>query len=469
MPEMPINLISGDKHGDEVDYRSYLPINMSGIVRPLLGSVGYMLQQPGLTQYATGEGIDRGGIYNERFTNHFRVSSESFIEVSASGTTNILGAVDGSDTVSLPYSFNTQGIVANGRFYLYDPTNGFREVTDTDLGDPIDCVWVDGVYFFTDGENIYHTETSDESAIDPLTFATAEFMPDPSNGVAKTSDNLVMVFGRYTIEYFINIATANFSFQRIEARAVKAGIVGTHAKAEMLDQWFIMGGRKEEDVSIHVVGVGRVTKVASREVDKVIGQYTEEELSTAVLEARVDEGYQYLIVHLPNETLLYNVKVAAIAGDEQAWTILQSDVTGNAQWRAKHGVFEARKGVWVYGDKRDSKIGILDEDVGTHYDDIAEWTLNTPFIKLESMSIDRLEIEIIPGFTATEDATVFVSLTPDGVTHGTEYSMEYGLPSDYNQRFIRYRFGYVRNWFAFKLRGASVSRMAFSTAKIQYG
>lgn len=469
MPEMNLNLIRGDKHGSETDYRDFLPINMSGIVRPMFSVQGYMLQQPGLTQYATGEGIDRGGIYNERFANHFRISGTSFIEVATDGTTNTLGTISGSDTVSVPYSFNTQGIVANGRFYLYDPTDGFREVTDPDLGDPIDCVWVDGFYFFTDGETIYHTEIDDESVIDPLTFATAEFMPDPSNGVAKTADNLVMVFGRYTIEYFINIATDNFAFQRVEARAVKAGIVGTHTKAEMLDQWFIMGGRKEEDVSIHTVGVGRVTKVASREVDKVIGQYTETELSTSVLEARVEEGYQYLIVHLPNETLLYNVKIASVSGNEQAWTILKSDVKGDITWRAKHGIFEPRKGVWVYGDKQDSKIGILDETVGTHYGELAEWLLYTPFVYLETMSVDELNIETIPGFNTEEDATVFVSITYNGVTHGREYSMQYGNPSDFGKRFIRYRFGYVPDWFAFKLRGATTSRMAFSRAYIKYG
>ena len=469
MPRAQINLVKGDKIGSETDYRDYLPVNMSGVIRPILGAAGYMLEQPGLTQYGTGFGVDRGGLWNERFSEHYRLSGEKFISVGADGSTVELGAVFGSDTCSLPYSFNTQGIVANGQFYLYDPTNGFRQVLDSDLGNPIDAVWVNGYYFFTDGEFLYHTDITDESSISPLKFATAEFMPDPSLAVAKTSDNKVAVFGRYSIEYFIDAAQSNFAFRRVQERAKKIGIVGTHCKCEMLDQFFIMGGRKEENISIHVVGVGSITNIASREVDKIIGKYTEQELSTSVLEARVEDDYHYLIVHLPNETLLYNVEMGQAVGPEQAWSILKTDVAGDLQWRAKHGVFEPRKGVWVYGDKRDSTLGILDETVATHYGDIVEWLIYTPFTYLETASIDDLEIEVMPGHTVTDDAGVFVSMTFNGVTHSNEYVMQYGKPGEYGKRFIRYRFGYVSDWFAFKLRGASRSRMAFAKASIGYG
>lgn len=469
MPNEVISLIKGDRIGSETDYRDYLPVNMTAVNRPIFGVQGYMLQYPGLTQYGTGTGIDRGGIWNERFENHYRVSGERFISVAEDGTVAELGNITGADTVSLPYSFNTQGIVANNRFFLYDPTNGFREVIDPDLGDPLDAVWVDGFYFFTDGDFIYHTDITDESSIDPLKFATAEFMPDPSNGVAKTIDNKVMVFGRYTTEFFINDASTNFSFSRVETRALKIGIVGTHCKAEMSDQWYILGGRKEESVSVYSLGIGSATKVASREVDKIIGTYTETELTGVVVEARVEDNYSHLIIHLPNHVLLYNEDVARTAGKDQAWSILKSDVLGDNPWRAKHGVFEPRKGVWVYGDKEDERIGIFDETVATHYGEIAEWLLYTPFVFIDSASIDKLEIETTPGHNTTDDATVAFSLSYDGVTFGKEWFESYGTPNEYNKRFILRRLGYVRDWFGSKLRGATTSRMAFSRLFISYG
>lgn len=470
MPDQIINFVRGDDIGSETDYRDNLPVNMIAINHPLFGANGYMIQHPGLTQFATASGADRGGVWNERMQMHFRVSGTDFVSVDASGNVTVLGTVAGNDTVSLPYSFNTQAVISSGRYYLYDTSNGFREVTDADLGDPIDAVWVDGYYFFTDGNNIYHTDISDESSIDPLNFATAEFMPDPSNGVAKTVDNKVMVFGRYSTEFFINDASTNFSFRRVETRAIKVGIVSTHCKAEMSDAWYIVGGRKEESVSVYALGVGSATKVATREVEKILNTYTESEYQRASIEARVEDEYSYLIINLLRHTLIFNENVARAVGKDQAWSILKTDVQSNAPWRGRYGVFDPRKGQWIYGDRRSSNLGILDETVATHFGDIAEWILYTPFMYLDSASIDMLEIETIPGFNVvSDDATVAVSLTHNGVNFGMEWFAQYGGSGEHNKRFIIRRLGYVADWVAIKLRGATRSRMAFSRGYISYG
>ena len=64
---------------------------------------------------------------------------------------------------------------------------------------------------------------------------------------------------------------------------------------------------------------------------------------------------------------------------------------------------------------------------------------------------------------------MFVSLTYDGVSYGTEYIEEYGMINEYGKRFIVRRLGYVRDWFGMKLRGASRSRMAFARGFIEHG
>ena len=464
-----LNLIKGDKMGAETDYRDALPVNMTAVIRDVFGAKGYMIQEAGLTAHGTGAGIDRGGIWNERFQDHYRVSGSSLLSVAASGVSSSLGAISGADIVSLPYSFNTQGIVADGKFWLYSPSGGLVQVTDPDLGSPIDCVWVDGYYFFTDGEYIYHTDISSESAIDPLKYATSEFSPDPTLGVAKTGDNKVVVFNRYTTEYFVNVATDDFAFQKVATRAIKIGIVGTHCKIEVGDTWFIMGGRKEEAVGVHQLGVGAANKVSTREIDKIIGLYNEAQLSVAELETYQEDGYAHVIVHLPNHTLKFNYTVAQAFGPQFAWSIIKSDVLGDNPWRGINGVFDARIGQWVFGDKNGPLLGILDNTVGTQYGNIVEWVMYTPYAYIEDQSIDQLEIQTIPGFTTTVDATVFLSLSYDGVTWGNERTIEYGGPYEYSKRFIVYRLGYVRDWVGFKLRGATRSRMAFTAAVIEHG
>lgn len=466
----PVTLIKGDKIKVETDYGDALPVNMYAVKKEILGAKGYMIEYPGLTKLVDGTGKDRGAHYNERFENQYRVSGTKLISVSAAGVVAELGTVPGEDQARLIdlYSFQTQGVIAAGRFFLYDPVGGFNEVTDPDLGSPIDGVWVNGVYFMTDGEYIFHTDVADETAIDPLKFATAEFMPDPSNGIEKTQDNKVLVFGRYSLEYFRDAANANFAYTRIESRAQKIGIVATHAKCESGGSFYITGGRRNEAVSVHIIGVGRADKVSTREIDKILKEYTEPELADMRMESRMEDDITFILIHLPNEVLCFNESVAKEIGKEYAWSILKSDVNGNDPYRAINGVLDARTSKWVYGDKQDLTIGLLDNDVCTHYDNLAEWILYTPFLKLETFSIDFVELETIPGHTITVDATLAISITYDGFSYGGEYWKEYGDPREYGRRFGVERLGYCADWIGFKFRGASRSRMAFGLAQVEY-
>lgn len=467
MPDVILQLLKGDKVDSRVEYADALAENMTGVVRPILGIQGYMLQQPGITSFATASGNDRGGIWNERIGAHYRVSGTKFVEIGSDGTVTELGNVLGNDTVALPYSFNTQAIIANGRYYLYDTTNGFREIIDPDLGNPTDAVWVDGYYVFTDGENLYHTEISDEASIDPLQFATSEYSPDPTIGLGLTTDNKVIAFNRYTIEYFQNNANTEFAFSRIPSRAVRYGLVAANLKCEIGGQWYFVGGPKEGSLSIYRLGVGQAVEIASREVTERLGVYTEAELSEQVMESRIIDGYPAIIVHLPNETLYFNIKVAESAGIDQAWSLLTS--SGRTQWRAVNGIYDPNIGGWLYGDKNTSNIGKIDYSIATQYGAKVECRLYTPFVYLETASIDELDIDTIPGFNSVDDASVFISLTYDGVIYSAEQPVSYGTPGAYGERMIMYRMGYVDNMFGLRMRWVSTSRMCYSRAVLSYG
>lgn len=469
MPETVITLIKGDRIGTETDYRDALMVNMYAVDEPRLGVAGYLLTYPGLTKYSDVLGADRAGVYNERFTEHYRVSGNKFISVDENGIASEIGTFSGSKQVSMPYSFNTQAIVGDGKYYLYDSVNGYRQVTDPEVGSPIDATWIDSYYFFTDGEFLYHTDINNESSIDPLKFATAEFSPDPTLGVGKTQDNKVIAFGRYSIEYFQNVATDNFAFTRIPTRAQKIGIVATHAKVESDGVWYIAGGRKSDSVGVFIVNIGSSDKISTREIDKIFQKYTEPELSNIRMEARTDDNINFIIIHLPDETLCFNVNVAKKFGRELAWSILKSDVAGNDQYRAINGVFDARNVKWIYGDKNENVLAYLDDNSAVQYNKKIETIFYTPFLRLEQQSIDKIEIDTIPGQSSVDDANVFMSLTYDGVTYGKEWINKYGEPNNYQTRFIFRRLGYVRDWVGFKFRAVSNSRMAFSATVIEHG
>ena len=460
---LPIS--KGDTVTDTTDFRDALPVNYVSVMRPVLGAAGYLASHPGLSLFATGMGLDRGGYYNERQGIHFRVSGNSLINVEADGSVADLGAISGSERASMAHSFLSQSIVADGKWWLYDGT--LTQITDPDLGSPIDHTWIDNYYFFTDGEYLFHTDITNERSIDPLKFATSEFSPDPTLAVDRTSDNQVVAFNRYTTEYFENVATDNFAFRRIVSKTLKCGVVGTHAETELEGTFYVLGGGREESVSIHAISSGTYQSIASREVDQIIETYTDDALSNSVLETRVDNGQSYILVRLPNHTFLFNMTVAKAAGFEAAWTIVKSSITGDGPWRGVNGV-KTPSG-WIYGDNLSTNIGSLNHSIATQYGNQVESIFYTPMVQFETMSVDELEMTIIPGFQVnTDNVTTFLSITYDGISYGNEWTVLYGERYKYGSRFIARTLGYIGHYAGFKCRTVSAERLAFSKCEVTY-
>ena len=459
MPVQPIPFNKGTRSDLDADYRDALAVNYISVPKP---EHPYMRSAPGLTLHGTGSGIDRGGLWNDRHKEHYRVSGGQLISVSSLGVSTELGAVPQSAQVALPYSFNTQAIINNGEMYLYDSTNGFRQITDPDLGAVFDGVWIDGYYWMTDGESIVVTELIDEEAIDPFKYGSSEYSPDPIVGVGKTSDNKGIAFNRYSIEYFNNTGSLGFPFTRIAPRAVLGGLVGTHAKCQIASTYALIGGAKEETPSIHLLGTGKLTRIATREIDEILKTYTEDELALSVLEARVEDAHNFIICRLLRDTLMFDLST-------NEWVVLKSDVLGNDPWRARNGIYDPRIGKWIYGDELGSNIGQLTESTPTQYGNIVEGLLYTPIVFLSQISINEMKINHLPGRGPIGDTPrAFVAMSNDGLTDQTEVSFELGGRGAYNREFILRRLGYVRDYFSLRIRIANNTPTAFTGLTVEY-
>lgn len=469
MPEIKLPLIKGDRKSD-YDYRSNLPVNLTAVARNIRGDQGYLLSHDGLTEFALTDGTARGGTFNERFNEHYRVSGDSFESVSSTGVVTKIGLTPGNGVVSLSNSFSTQAILTDGKLFYWDNTT-LTQVTDPDLGFPIDITWFRGIYVMTDGEFLFHTDIANEFSISPLKYSSSEFSSDRILAVARDDHNQILAFNRYSTEYFFfdaTVPTGTSVLVNISQASNKIGIVGTKCQTLLDGVFFILGGRQEESPSVHILNAGQETTVATREIDQIISKYTESELANVVLEARVVDRDKFLIVHLPNETLLYNHTVGKAIGIEAAWTYVKTGVATDEPWRAKFGVFDPRAAKWIYGDMLENKLGYLDDQTAGQYGNQVECTCYTPIIQdLETMSIDQFEISTISGFS-TNDFTSAFSLSYDGVDYGTEYWNLISLSQGYNKRYIARRVGYIEYDFNFKFRFVSVDKMAFSGLRVEF-
>ena len=463
MPDVKVPIVGGDKVADDTDYYDALPVNLYAVMRDVLGSKGYLYSHDGLDLFGTGQGIDRGGFYSERMLRHFRVSGQKLVEVAASGV-SVLGDISGINQAVMACSFNTLLVVADGNAYLFDGST-LSQITDGDLGFPISATWIDGYYVFTDGEYIYHTDISSESSIDPLKFATSEISPDRSMAVGRTQDDLLIVFNRYSTEYFINAANEQFAFTRLTQKAINYGIVGPRAWTQIDGTIFMLGSRKSEGAGVHALGVGQVLPVSTRTIEKVIGQYTDSELYTAVVESRTSDRDKLVYVHLPNETLLFNHTAAEKMGPESAWSILK---TGQSKWRGINGVFDPNLKQWFFGDKLGANIGTLNPKSAAQFGDSVHSEFYSPLIPIDSASVDELEIKTVSGF-CSESVNFFVSTTRDGASFSSEWSQEIAAPYQYGLRYIVRRLGYVRNHIGFKFRGLHKDKINVSGLMVRYG
>jgi len=467
MPEIQVPIVRGDKTNSQTDYADRLPKNMIAVPKEIRGATGYLISADGLKSFATGFGIDRGGFYSDRKAKHCRVSGERFITLSADGSVVDIGSIPGIGRASFAQSFNNLLTVANGSAWLFDGTT-LTQITDLDLGNPIDCCWIDGYFFYTDGEFIYHSDIADESQVDPLDYATAEFMPDRSIGVMQTQDNLVLVFGRYSMEYFVNQANDNFAFSRVAQKSIMAGIVGTHAKCQLGGMIFILGGRKDETASFHVVQAGGIENLSTQTVDEIFNSYTEAELALSILESRTDERDQLVIVRLPRHTLLYNHKAALTIGKNNAWSVLSYGVS-NEIWLGANGVFDPSISKWVYGSAYDSGIYTLDKTSAALNNTAAECEFNTPLIPAKNIRVGDIELNTIAGYNSSE-VRIFMSVSYEGAFVTGEYIQVYSGPLQYGRPLIiRRSVGYVSHEFSLQFRCVSKDKINVSNLVISYG
>lgn len=462
-------MVKGDRSSD-FDYRTNLPVNLTAVMRSIKGDSGYLLSHDGLTEFSLTNGVARGATFNERFEQHYRISGDNFESVGVDGEITELGLTPGDSIVSLANSFNTQAILTDGRLYLWDNAT-LTQVTDADLGFPIDITWFRSIYVMTDGEFLFHTDIDNEFSISPLKYSSSEFSSDKILAVATDDQDQVVAFNRYSTEYFYfnaNAPAGTSVLANIPRASNKIGIVGTHCQTLLDGLFFILGGRKEESPSIHILNNGQELTVATREIDQILSKYTESQLSKAYLESRTVDRDKFLIVHLENETLLYNHSIGQKIGPEVAWSYVKTGVENDEPWRAKFGVFDPRNSKWIYGDIKENKLGYLDDKSAAQYGEQAESICYSPIVSgLESYSIDQFEIDTIAGYATNNFSSAF-SLSYDGVTYGTEYWNVIACSQGYNKRYISRRCGYVRDDMNFKFRFVSRDKMAFSGLKVEY-
>jgi len=455
---MQIPILNGIYADATPDFRTSYPKNLVPVPKQTGISAGYLRPADGIVEAGTGPGVNRGGInWNGTL---YRVMGTKLVSIAEDNTVTEIGDVGTGNRVTFDYGFTYLAVASGGRLYLYDGTT-LTQVTDPDLGTALDVVWVDGYYMTTDGEFLVVTDLDDPFAVNPLKYGSSEADPDPVNALLKLR-NEIYALNRYTIEVFDNVGTTGFPFQRIAGAQIQKGTVGTHANCVFMDNIAFLGGGRNEAPSIYMGANGSTQKIATREVEEILATYTEAQLSVAFLEERTDKAHQFLIVHLPNHTLVFDGAATQVMG-QPVWFSLSSTLVGDGKWNACTVIWCYDK--WNVCHPDTDQFGYLDSTISSHWGIDVGWEFGTQIVYNESNGVIFHEMELIAltGHVASGTSpTIWTQYSSDGETWSVEKPIRAGTLGQRAKRLVWLQQGHMNNWRIQRFRGTSEAHIAMA-------
>lgn len=458
---MQIPIINGIYTDNTADYRTSYPLNLVPVPKQNGVANGYLKKADGIELFCGQDknGVDRGGINWNGVC--YRVVGNMLWQVSEQGNCTSIGEIASGEQCSFTYSFDRLGIASGGNLY-YLQDGELTQVTDTDLGNVVDVEWVDGYFVTTDGEFIIQTELNNPTQVSPTKYGSSEADPDPIVGLMKVRNELV-VLNRYTIEVFDNQGNAGFAFSRIDGAMMTKGLVGTHGKCIFAQSFAFVGSGKNEPCSVYLGANGGLSKIATREIERIISSYSDAELSKIVLESKEQDMHQHLYLHLPDKTMVFDFAASQVM-QQPIWFELSSSSDGKGAYRAINHVWCYNK--WIVGDRFNSNVGVLSNKLSSHYGEPVAWQINTTFLYNggQAGQIKSIELVGLTGRTNTiADPRVFLSWTKDGMTWSNERLHRQGMRGQYSKRIIWLRaIGMFRQMVGLRFRGCDDSLASFT-------
>lgn len=471
MAQIPI--LSGINSTLAADFSVSYPRNLVPVPMTTGLSDGYLKLTDGISQFALFDasiiGVDRGGInWNGSC---YRVIGQYFIRINANGSIDNLATVPTGGYVRFDFSFDRLAMAISGGLYYWDGVV-FTQVTDPDLGTVVDMIWIDGYFMVTDGRTIPITDINNPYTVNPLKYGAIDSDPSPIVGLLKVRDE-AYALSRYVISPMDNVGGANFPFQVVKGAIIQKGSIGTRTACVYMETIAFMGSARNEQPSIYLVSAGTTVKIATRQIEQELKNYSETVLSQALMETRSHDELQHLYIHLPDQTLVYD-HVASQAVGVSVWFVLSSGADS-------YGLYRARNFVWCYdqwlcGDVIDARrIGTLRNETAAQYGEDVGYQFDTPVVYTEGSGaiLHQLELVLLTGrpiYTSDDFVEQYIrrSFSTDGINFSQPKQKSLGSAGQFNKRPRWITCGIVRNWRIERFQGRTKTPVSFARLEAQF-
>lgn len=422
----------------------------------------------------TAEGIDEFALINESFNGGdrgainwkgelYRVIGQYFLKIDSTGNYTIVGTLPTGGNVRFDFSFDYLAIACSNNLYLYNGTT-VQQVTDPDLLEVVDMLWVDGYFMTTDGKFAVVTDINNPFSVNPLKYGSLQNDPSPIKALLKVKDE-PYALSRYTISPLSNVGGTGFPFVVVDGGVIQKGIVGGRCACKYIETIAFLGSGRNEAIGVYMVNAGQPQKISTVEIDRVLARYTEDELATTLMEVRAHDDMQQLYIHLPNQTMVYDY-FASQKLQYPTWYFLSSSADTEGFFRARNFVYVYDK--WTCGDVVDArKIGYFTKDHCAQYGEAIGYRFDTPLVYGDGKNVIVHEMELVAttGTNYNDDFTEqFVSrqYSIDGKTWSDAKLRSLGAVGDYNKRVRWLSCGMLRNWRTERFSGLTKHSISFA-------
>jgi hypothetical protein len=449
-------LLSGVVADENGEFVQSLPLNLEPLAVDNKLSKGQLRMTSGSTTVSTGAGPTQGAITWDG--QHYRVNGGNLYLVAVDGVLTLIGALPSTARAIMDYSFDRLGIAIDKKLFYYR-AGALTQVADEDLGSVVDMLMMDGYTITTDGKYIVVTELNDPTSIKPLKYGSAEQDPDMITGLHRLGAELLVVGGN-SIEFFQNVGGNGFPFQVQKGATIRVGCVGPYAKCDFAQTMAFVGGGRDESSGVHIVGQGTATKLSTRAVDIILA--AEHDPASIILESRVYKDEQRLFVHLSGQSLVYLVNASAVFG-EPVWYRVQSGY--GKPYRIRDAI--PAYGKMFCGDLNGGAIGILSDDVATHFAEKAAWQFDVTNSEMNGSQLHSVELFGLPGRGADPDPVMFMSMTRDGRTFSVERPLSMGRQGERTKRMQWRPHAMFRTFMGVRFRGLNANAVGFSACNLE--
>lgn len=299
---------------------------------------------PGMTLFTTtGGGGGRGlFVHNDEL---YTVVGGALYKIESNATVTSIGSIAGVGIAQGASSGIELCVVSDGFGYVYDGST-LTQISDTDFPVADSVTYLDGYFIFGDGsESFYISQLYDGGNIDALDFASAESNPDVILRPFVDHRELLL-FGRDTVETWINTGDSDFPFERVAGGISEKGIAGINAVAKIDNTvlWLDNDG-----IVRRMAGGYSPQRISTHEVERTITDAADAECF-----AFVWEGHEFFVMSLPTVTWIFDAAT-------QLWHERKS--FGETRWRARGYAY--CYGRHFVGDFENGNIYELDGDVFT--------------------------------------------------------------------------------------------------------